>query len=191
MRTVLFGWGCRHWEDAVYFYPGLKCFAAFDSAQKLINDNVGQSSLWGFLFCFTRIHTDRSSSSSSVKHQAPLIHDGFDILHQQTPLSLYLFLQTGGGEGLAEKERRGERWKKQNKFSDTMPEAERLCRRTGSPSSPRRTDEKMFFKRCQKQRASPANREEGRRRRRRCQSDCDTERLIWPSVNVYIYNLRL
>lgn len=50
----------------------------------------------------------------------------------------------GSGEGLAEKERRGVSWKKQNKFSDMMPEAERLCRRTGSPSSSCRTDEKVF-----------------------------------------------
>lgn len=43
---------------------------------------------------------------------------------------------------------------KQNKFSDKMPEAERLCRRTGSPLSSCRTEERIF-KRRQKQRASP------------------------------------
>lgn len=80
-------------------------------------------------------------------------YSGVFLLHQ-TPLSLYLFLQTGSSGGLAEKERRGARWKKQNKFSDMPPEAERLCRRTDSPSSSCRTEEKIF-KRRQKQRASP------------------------------------
>lgn len=76
------------------------------------------------------------------------------FLHHQTPLSLYLFLQTGKQRRLRGKREKRSEVEKQNKFSDMMPEAERLCRQTGSPSSSCRTEERIF-KRRQKQRASP------------------------------------
>lgn len=156
----------------------------------------GLKSVWFPPFYFTRVHTcmhtDRSGSNRSLlKHKAPLILDSFwysgGFLHHQTPLSLYLFLQTGSGEGLAEKKERSE-VEKQNKFSDIMPEAERLCRRTGSPSSSCPTDGKIFQTPSEAE-GIPANREEGRRRR--CQSKHDTERLICPRVQICIYNLWL
>lgn len=90
------------------------------------------------------------------------------FLHLQTSLRLYLFLQMGKAAKDSQKKKNTRQKRieveKQNKFSDMMPEAERLCRQAGSASSSRTTKERIF-KRRQKQRASPANREEGQRQR--------------------------
>lgn len=69
---------------------------------------------------------------------------------------------------------------KQNKFSNTMPEAERLCRQTGSPSSSCRTEERIF-KRCQKQRASPLP-------GKRAGSDAVSQHAIQSGSSVRKYN---
>lgn len=99
----------------------------------------------------TCMHTDgRSSNRSLLKQKAPLILDSFwdsgVFLHHQTPLSLYLFLQTGSGEGV--------RWKNKTNSPTWCP------RRRGSAGGPARLHlpaqlTGRFFKRRQKQRASP------------------------------------
>lgn len=134
-------------------------------------------------FYVTRMQTDSSNRSlpnhKKTTHPWWFWYSGVFLLHQ-TPLSLYLFLQTGSSRGLAEKERRGARWKKQNKFSDMPPEAERLCRRTDSPSSSCRTEEKIF-KRRQKQRASPLT-------GKRAGGDAVSHNVKWSGSSVHVYS---
>lgn len=71
----------------------------------------------------------------------------------KSPLSLYLFLQTGRSKGLRRKKRRGvRRGKKQNKFANKLPEATRLCGlRLHLPAEARRSS----FKGHQQRRAFP------------------------------------